>query len=409
MQWAEVNAKDNGTTNCEFMTGSVERVFSKVPVSGDECAVIIDPPQVGCSADFIEQLLHLGPKILVYVSCNLQTQMRDIALLRDKVFHGQVQSRSVPRISDYTEHVGDEDMARRTVTLFIGGKAVVMGADGSPVEAPPVEVLPERNQKSRTVTGYHLVSYRCFDMFPQTHRVEAVAVLSDDHSALSLAMLPHRINGLIRPLAKSPNPLIITIMSRRTGGKSSRSGRPPSGQRGSGDAASGHDVRLSKSLSYILRHGAEKEGLRMRADGYVKLDELDIASVVSENDKKRFTLRREDVTGAVLIESNDGEAIATEEARVDRVGDWYIRANQGHSVKVEGLDLELVENVEDIPTVIHGTYLRHWPSIAKKGLSKMGRTHIHFASGLLGDNGVISGMRSDCNCYIYIDVAKAME
>jgi len=33
-------------------------------------------------------------------------------------------------------------------------------------------------------------------------------------------------------------------------------------------------VKLSKSLSYVLRHGAQREGLSIRPDGYVELDEL---------------------------------------------------------------------------------------------------------------------------------------
>lgn len=34
------------------------------------------------------------------------------------------------------------------------------------------------------------------------------------------------------------------------------------------------EVRNSKTLSYILRHGAAKEGLKMRKDGFVRVDEL---------------------------------------------------------------------------------------------------------------------------------------
>lgn len=34
------------------------------------------------------------------------------------------------------------------------------------------------------------------------------------------------------------------------------------------------DVRASKTLAYILRHGAEKEGLHIRSDGYIKLDDV---------------------------------------------------------------------------------------------------------------------------------------
>jgi RNA:NAD 2'-phosphotransferase (TPT1/KptA family) len=33
-------------------------------------------------------------------------------------------------------------------------------------------------------------------------------------------------------------------------------------------------VRLSKTLSWILRHGAKSEGLYMRPDGYVRVSDL---------------------------------------------------------------------------------------------------------------------------------------
>ena len=38
----------------------------------------------------------------------------------------------------------------------------------------------------------------------------------------------------------------------------------------------------------------------------------------------------------------------------------------------------------------------------------MKRNHIHFSAGELGTDGVISGMRSSAQVYIYIDVHKAM-
>lgn len=34
------------------------------------------------------------------------------------------------------------------------------------------------------------------------------------------------------------------------------------------------DVRISKTLSYILRHGAAKESLTLRPDGFVRVDDL---------------------------------------------------------------------------------------------------------------------------------------
>lgn len=46
--------------------------------------------------------------------------------------------------------------------------------------------------------------------------------------------------------------------------------------------------------------------------------------------------------------------------------------------------------------------------IGEQGLSKMNRNHIHMAHGLLGEDGVISGMRQRCDLYIHIDTAKAV-
>lgn len=50
-------------------------------------------------------------------------------------------------------------------------------------------------------------------------------------------------------------------------------GRGRGGRRGGG-GGSGGDVKLSKALSYVLRHGAAKAGVTMRPDGYVRIAEL---------------------------------------------------------------------------------------------------------------------------------------
>ena len=33
-------------------------------------------------------------------------------------------------------------------------------------------------------------------------------------------------------------------------------------------------IKISKAMSYVLRHGAEKEGIAMRPDGFIKVDDL---------------------------------------------------------------------------------------------------------------------------------------
>ena len=162
----------------------------------------------------------------------------------------------------------------------------------------------------------------------------------------------------------------------------------------------------SHYLSKVLRHQAARLGLHIEANGFVKLRSIldhretirkfgrsentaHIEQIVRECEKQRFK----------LIRHEDGQL--------------YIRANQGHSGKVaDVIDPEkLLREVfypEEIPCVLHGTYSEFWEPIKSRGLSKMSRQMIHFARGLPGKDGVISGMRKTCDMFIYIDARKAM-
>jgi 2'-phosphotransferase len=71
-------------------------------------------------------------------------------------------------------------------------------------------------------------------------------------------------------------------------------------------------------------------------------------------------------------------------------------------------DLVPILHASEIPTVIHGTYFENWTKIKTEGLSHMNRLHIHFSPGEPGDSPVVSGMRSSCQLYIYIDTEKAL-
>lgn len=73
------------------------------------------------------------------------------------------------------------------------------------------------------------------------------------------------------------------------------------------------------------------------------------------------------------------------------------------------MELKPITSISQVKDVIHGTYLKHWNFIKSQGLSRMNRTHIHFANGLPTDSNVISGMRKDCEIYIFIDLKKGLE
>ncbi len=78
---ARANAKINGIENCEFIAGKAEAIFSEIPFSGTDAAMIIDPPRSGCDGEFLRQLVEFAPRKLVYVSCGPDTQARDLNYL----------------------------------------------------------------------------------------------------------------------------------------------------------------------------------------------------------------------------------------------------------------------------------------------------------------------------------------
>jgi tRNA/tmRNA/rRNA uracil-C5-methylase (TrmA/RlmC/RlmD family) len=81
VSWARENAARNGRTNCEFMAADASAVFAGIPFAGADAAVIVDPPRKGCGDAFLAQLAAFAPRTIVYVSCNPETQARDIAAL----------------------------------------------------------------------------------------------------------------------------------------------------------------------------------------------------------------------------------------------------------------------------------------------------------------------------------------
>ena len=73
-----------------------------------------------------------------------------------------------------------------------------------------------------------------------------------------------------------------------------------------------------------------------------------------------------------------------------------------------GLELQPVTAANEVPDVVHGTYLRNWDNIKVNGLCRMNRLHIHFACGLLSDKTVVSGVRRNVELYVYVNLNKAL-
>lgn len=116
IKFAKQNATINRIENVDFLAGDAQDIFKHITFPSDQTTVIIDPPRRGCDEPFIKQLLTLGPQLIVYVSCNVHTQARDV---------GQI-----------------------------------------------INGLPETPKRA-----YEILSIRGADLFPQTYHVEGICVL----------------------------------------------------------------------------------------------------------------------------------------------------------------------------------------------------------------------------------------
>ncbi|KAL2143467.1 hypothetical protein VTI28DRAFT_10454 [Corynascus sepedonium] len=136
--YARRNAALNGLREdqCRFLAADAPELFRSVSAyDPDETVVVLDPPRKGCDASFLRQLLQFAPRRVVYVSCNVHTQARDVGVL----VRGEVEGTSDKR-------------------------------DGAGQEA-------KENQKKKGAR-YEIESIRGFDFFPQTGHVEGVAILN---------------------------------------------------------------------------------------------------------------------------------------------------------------------------------------------------------------------------------------
>ncbi|KAI5859331.1 KptA family-domain-containing protein [Durotheca rogersii] len=210
------------------------------------------------------------------------------------------------------------------------------------------------------------------------------------------------------------------------GGKGARG----AGKKGGAPAGGrNREVLISKALSTLLRHRALIAGIRLDTEGYAPLDRVmlwprlrslnptldDIRQVVADDAKQRFSMKPNPAASA------------------NHPSGWLIRANQGHTIAVaaEGMHTRLTLEAGNVPdVVVHGTYFAFWPAIeASGGLKRMGRQHVHFATGLPssrpsaeggqdedgGEGGrereqakVVSGMRGDAELLVFVDVKRCL-
>lgn len=84
------NAKHNGIRNARFFAADATAWIREAADAGDRADVIfMDPPREGSTPEFLESVVRMAPKRVVYVSCNPETMARDLALLTRKGYRAE--------------------------------------------------------------------------------------------------------------------------------------------------------------------------------------------------------------------------------------------------------------------------------------------------------------------------------
>ena len=79
---AIANARLNGIQNCWFTAGDAGQYMEQLTKDGHRPDVVfMDPPRAGSDQRFLSSLLQCAPKKIVYISCNMETQRRDLEVL----------------------------------------------------------------------------------------------------------------------------------------------------------------------------------------------------------------------------------------------------------------------------------------------------------------------------------------
>lgn len=81
---AKKNAKRNGIRNSEFYcmdAGEAVKMLRDKHIQPD--VILLDPPRKGCSKEVLSYVAEMNPERIVYISCDVSTQSRDCAVLKE--------------------------------------------------------------------------------------------------------------------------------------------------------------------------------------------------------------------------------------------------------------------------------------------------------------------------------------
>lgn len=82
---ARINAKCNNAKNIQFYQNDAGKFLVEMASQQAKVDVVLmDPPRAGSDEAFLSSVIQIGPKKIVYISCNPETLVRDLQYLKKK-------------------------------------------------------------------------------------------------------------------------------------------------------------------------------------------------------------------------------------------------------------------------------------------------------------------------------------
>ena len=82
---ARINAKCNNVKNIQFYQNDAGKFLVEMASQQAKVDVVLmDPPRAGSDEAFLSSVVQIGPKKIVYISCNPETLVRDLGYLKKK-------------------------------------------------------------------------------------------------------------------------------------------------------------------------------------------------------------------------------------------------------------------------------------------------------------------------------------
>lgn len=107
------NAKANNIRNARFRCGDAAAFLDGMAARGEQLDVVfLDPPRAGSTPVFLDALCRVSPARAVYISCNPETQRRDLEYLAERGW--KVESIQGVDMFPHTEHIETVALLTRT-------------------------------------------------------------------------------------------------------------------------------------------------------------------------------------------------------------------------------------------------------------------------------------------------------